>query len=246
MREKFNRFDKYMKVKGLNDNQVTIQCGLSQGLLGQARTGKSDLGNKTIEKILNVYQDLNKVWLLTGEGEMLANHITNHNVVHGNATNSIVGDNNTVGYDVPNKYGDSPNIERRWAPVIPSSLVNKPNLDIYMHITKKSLGSVYDRFYCGTADVDMFYYLNDDALEPYYRRGDYLGLKAYDKGCLRIIPGEIYAIDTYNDGMIVRILYNNEDGDFLACCTNKPAYQDFVIPKNEVIRLYKKVLRFSY
>ena len=71
MRERFERFDKYMKFKGLNDNQVTAQCGLSQGLIGQARTGKSDLGSKTISKILITYQDLNKIWLLTGEGNML-------------------------------------------------------------------------------------------------------------------------------------------------------------------------------
>jgi phage repressor protein C with HTH and peptisase S24 domain len=71
MRERFERFDKYMKYKGLNDNQVTAQCGLSQGLLNQARKGKSDLGNKSIDKILIKYQDLNRVWLLTGDGEML-------------------------------------------------------------------------------------------------------------------------------------------------------------------------------
>lgn len=71
MREKFKRFDKYMKFKGLNDNQVSRQCNLSQGLIGQARSGKSDLGTKTIDKILSIYQDLNKFWLLTGEGEML-------------------------------------------------------------------------------------------------------------------------------------------------------------------------------
>lgn len=46
MRERFERFDKYMRAKGLNDNQVTVQCNLSQGLLGQARTGKSDLEKK--------------------------------------------------------------------------------------------------------------------------------------------------------------------------------------------------------
>lgn len=71
MRERFERFDKYMKYKGLNDNQVTAQCELGQGLLNQARKGKSDLGDKTISKILIKYQDLNRVWLLTGEGEML-------------------------------------------------------------------------------------------------------------------------------------------------------------------------------
>lgn len=65
------RFDKYMSTNGLNDNQVTQQCCLSVGLLGKARQGKSDLGQKAIEKILNTYQDLSKVWLLTGEGDML-------------------------------------------------------------------------------------------------------------------------------------------------------------------------------
>lgn len=70
MRERMARFAKYMKMKGLNDNTVTVECGLSQGLLSQARTGKSDLGAKAVEKILNKYQDINRVWLLTGEGEM--------------------------------------------------------------------------------------------------------------------------------------------------------------------------------
>jgi hypothetical protein len=66
-----DRFDKYMNFKGLNDNQVTVNCLLSVGLLGNARRGKSDLGKKAIDKILNFYQDLNQVWLMTGEGEMI-------------------------------------------------------------------------------------------------------------------------------------------------------------------------------
>lgn len=66
-----DRFDKYMEMNELNDNQVTLSCGLSVGLLGKARSGKSDLGKKTIERILNKYQDLNRVWLLTGSGQML-------------------------------------------------------------------------------------------------------------------------------------------------------------------------------
>lgn len=71
MREKMQRFSLYMELKSLNDNQVTKECGLSKGLIGQARTGKSDLGAKAVDKISNTYTDLNRVWLLTGEGEML-------------------------------------------------------------------------------------------------------------------------------------------------------------------------------
>lgn len=246
MREKISRFDKFMKVKGLNDNQVTVQCGLSQGLLSQARKGKSDLGNGSIEKILSVYQDLSKVWLLTGEGEMLKSSVINHNVVQGNATNSIVGDNNNVSMPRPNKYGDSPNEERKWAPVIPQSYAHMPDFDIMGHITKQMTGGDIEKLYSGTANVDVWHYITDDALEPYYRRGDCLGLKAYEKDDMRIIPGELYAVDTKRDGLIVRILYNSESGDLLAKCTNKPAYDDFVIPKTDVIRIFKKVLRFSY
>lgn len=68
---RIDRFDKYMIVKGLNDNQVTIQLQLSVGILGKSRKENRDLSDKVIEKILNFYTDLNRVWLLTGEGEML-------------------------------------------------------------------------------------------------------------------------------------------------------------------------------
>ena len=66
-----DRLDVYIREKGINDNQVTVNAGLSVGLLNNARKGSSDIGKKTIEKILTFYQDLNRVWLITGEGPML-------------------------------------------------------------------------------------------------------------------------------------------------------------------------------
>lgn len=68
---KIDRFLQYLDFKGITENKATVECGLAQGLLHQAKSGKSDLGAKTIEKVLICYQDLNKTWLLTGEGEML-------------------------------------------------------------------------------------------------------------------------------------------------------------------------------
>lgn len=66
----------YLEYKGVTENKATVDCELSKGLLGQAKSGKSDLGNKTIEKVLSFYQDLSRVWLLTGEGEMLKSDVS--------------------------------------------------------------------------------------------------------------------------------------------------------------------------
>ena len=65
------RLGKYMTYAGLNDNQVTVQCGLSIGAINTARKRNKGLNYENIAKILHTYKDLNARWLLTGEGEML-------------------------------------------------------------------------------------------------------------------------------------------------------------------------------
>lgn len=86
---KVERFLQYLDSKGITENRATVECGLSQGLIHQAKSGKTDLGYKTIEKILKTYQDINREWLLYGQGEMLymsgieAHATGNSNVVIG-------------------------------------------------------------------------------------------------------------------------------------------------------------------
>lgn len=77
---KIDRFLKYLEYKGITENKATKECGLSQGLLHQAKTGKSDLGYKTIDKILDKYQDINDSWLLHGEGEMIKDNINENQI----------------------------------------------------------------------------------------------------------------------------------------------------------------------
>ncbi|WP_288945589.1 S24 family peptidase [uncultured Porphyromonas sp.] len=71
MERRIERFDQYMSYKGLNDNQVTMALGLSIGTIGKSRGENRDLSNRVVELILNFYTDLNRNWLLTGEGTML-------------------------------------------------------------------------------------------------------------------------------------------------------------------------------
>lgn len=68
---RIERFDNYLSYKGLNDNIVTNDLKLSVGTIGKSRKEGRDLSDRVVELILNFYTDLNRVWLLTGEGEML-------------------------------------------------------------------------------------------------------------------------------------------------------------------------------
>lgn len=74
MKRKVERLLEYLEIKGITENKATVDCQLSQGLIYQAKSGKSDLGSRAIEKILNTYKDLSRIWLLTGEGDMLVTH----------------------------------------------------------------------------------------------------------------------------------------------------------------------------
>ena len=71
MEDFFDRLDKYMKYRCLNDNQMTVTAGLSVGSLGKQRKGSRGLSSDSIAKILHSYADLSAEWLLTGKGEML-------------------------------------------------------------------------------------------------------------------------------------------------------------------------------
>lgn len=59
-----------MEYKGLNDNKVTVEAGISNGLIGKARK-RGSLSQENISKLLQVYSDLDARWLMTGDGKML-------------------------------------------------------------------------------------------------------------------------------------------------------------------------------
>ena len=58
----------YIKYLGIGQSKFEKLCGLSNGYINNS---KGNFGSAKIEDILKACDDLNRSWLLTGEGEML-------------------------------------------------------------------------------------------------------------------------------------------------------------------------------
>lgn len=61
------RIFKFIKHKGINKSEFYRITGISNGYLDKVR----DVGASKIEHILNVFPDLNPVWIITGKESMI-------------------------------------------------------------------------------------------------------------------------------------------------------------------------------
>ncbi len=197
-------------------------------------TGKGDmLANKSADDIQKASTVVNQAWANNSPNAMV------NAAYNGNIT--VTDSDNTI----RNKYGDSPDEERRWCPVVPTSMARQGNFDIMGHVTKQIGGSM-ERLYAGTAPIDVWHYVTDNDLYPFYQKGDCLGLKAYDIDDRRIKTGNVYVVDTNRDGFIFRRFRLLENGDFESYTFNESDPQSYVIPQEDIIRVYSVVLMFRY
>ncbi len=158
-------------------------------------------------------------WLLTGEGQMF--------------DRAASGLRETAAKPVCTEKQEAESI-----PVIPARLFRVPDLNIFEHVTNSD--SV-DRMPAVPhfQKHDLFARCPGDAMAPRICRGYIVALRRIPKDST-IINGEIYAVDTYSQGMFIRKIVDN--GDRLMCIAeNKANFPDFELQRDDVIDLYRVV-----
>ena len=195
--------------------------GVYNGFVNQVtnRTGVDKFG-----KILNKYPQLNKVWLLTGEGQML------NFEVHGGLPPTTTS--NTHEDKIPCKECDVEEI-----PIIPKVACIEPNIDTLSYVKHNEVTTSPIVHQFPTSDV--WYPVFTDVMSPDYLPGDKVALFAYPKGEEEVLNNRAYVIDTKKNGTILCKLTKTDEG-YIARYKN-PEYPNDFIKYADVIRIYKVV-----
>jgi hypothetical protein len=233
------RINIFIKSKGLTIKRFEELCDLSNGYISSMRKG---FGGTKLNNVLTIFPELNREWLLYGEGSMIK------------PTTPTITQHNTYGHNIntqgPVQIGSTANEaeyaeveEITGAPVLPASMYKASNTDLLEFVqTARNVGR--SGISVDGIDVDMFIYVRDEALAPRYEKGDLVALQAYE-GEATVIPGRLYAVNTRSNGMQLRVLLTNDqrlrDGDYLARSFNPDTFPDYVIRREDIITIFKKV-----
>lgn len=221
MERVIDRFDSYMKYKGLNDNQVTKDLGLSNGLLGKSRNKDRDMSRRIANFATNFYTDLSSAWLLSGEGSMLVD-------------NSV----NTFSTSAPAVTSSVQEEEVNRVPLIPFE-AQGGNLDGFARngVTLAQCDTVNSPFKGAQFAISV----NGQSMYPNYPSGCLLFISKNMADWVEW--GKVYVLDTEN-GIIVKQLVPSELGDEFVCCksfNNAPEFAPFNVPKSTIFGVYRVV-----
>lgn len=227
-----DRFLLFLRMNNIAKATAERLCGLSNGYLTQVKNVSSD----KLSKILNGYPQLNRVWLLTGEGQML--NSSNGVVVTNNG--SINGDNNMNVSLQPTSNSGNIEVEQcevEEIPIIPKVACIEPNVDTLSYVKHNDVTTSPIVHQFPTSDV--WYPVFTDTMSPDYLPGDKVALFAYPKGEEEVLNNRAYVIDTKRNGTILCKLTKTDEG-YIARYKN-PEYPNDFIKYADVIRIYKVV-----
>ena len=204
----------YIEHQGIKRSVFEKSCGFSNGYL---RNLKENPSAAKIEDILTVYPEISRVWLLSGEGEML---------------NS----------DKPNEqFAVSKTETATTVPLIPISAQGGSLNEFVVSIK----GSECERIISPINGVDFAIQVSGDSMAPEYPNGSRVFIKKINERAF-IEWGKTYVLDTCN-GTVIKTLVPSEKPEYVRCLSINPdpMYAPFEICLEDVYGMYKVLLCMS-
>lgn len=204
IKERLIAFKDYL---GMRTRPFEEKCGLSNGYLKNLKRG---MGAEKIEDILQTFPQLNRLWLMTGEGNML-------------------NDDSPSQPTTPQPPQEPTHIIKYWVDVDTSAgyvdFPTNPDEREYKKIVLPDFKDCTDAVnLCG------------DSMYPLYKNGEVIVLKRWDESFIDY--GNVYLIITKNGNRMVKYIRQGSDDAHVLCLSENKNFDSFEILRDDILQLY--------
>lgn len=204
-----DRLTRFRQYKKLGQGKFEKLSGLSNGYLTQLRKAP---GSEKLQRILCAFPDLNRTWLLTGEGEMLVQKKEESLPVP------------KTSYTTGRPYYNVDFIGGFDLIINDQTIIPEYNIDF----------SPYNQdgvFWCN---------ITGHSMEPKVSHGDIIAIKEVSDWQSYLTMGEIYAIVTTNELRTVKIVRKGASDDvFRLIPINTADFDEQEISKSMILRVFE-------
>lgn len=195
-----------------SDKELSSHLGYTRSSFSQIINGKVPLSEKFIDKLLSLDDNINKVWILSGEGSMLS---TPFNVLK------------------PNPKLD---FDKKAIPLIPVEAFAGAALNNGYALNFDTIEERYNVPLFNDKGVDFLMYVRGSSMYPKYNSGDVVACR-FVRERLFIQWNKVYVIDTKSQGAMIKRLIRSENPDFVICRSDNADYGDFEVPMSDVLNI---------
>lgn len=208
----------FIKFKGLTMKAFEQRCDLSTGYVTSMRKG---YGSEKLNNVLTAFPELNREWLLYGEGDMLSS--TSSAQPQPSVKNERVADDEV--YKVP---------------LVPISALGGSLNDFNTTVCRDDCETVISPI----KDIDMAIKISGDSMEPEYPSGSTVLIKKINEHAF-LEWGKVYVLSTCN-GTVIKRLMPTDDPNKVLCESINPKYPPFEISLEHVYGVYIVMMCMSF
>ena len=220
MSETKERLLQFLRYKNQGQQKFEISIGMSNGWVN--KVGDS-IRENTLQKIKEVYPELNIAWLKSGVGEML-------NSGDSEGTLETPGDSET-----------SEEITAKLVPLLPIAAQGGSLNDFVVSVKERDCEKVVSPI----RGADFAIPISGDSMAPEYPNGSQIFIKRINEKAF-IEWGKAYVLDTCN-GVVVKILVPSQKDGYVRCVSinTDPIFAPFEVAWEDIHGVYRVLLCMS-
>lgn len=208
----------FIKFKGLTMKAFEQRCDLSTGYVTSMRKG---YGSEKLNNVLTAFPELNREWLLYGEGDMLSSSSSAQ--PQPSVKNERVADD-----------------EAYKVPLVPISALGGSLNDFNLAVKRDDFETVISPI----KDIDMAIKISGDSMEPEYPSGSTVLIKKINEHAF-LEWGKVYVLSTCN-GTVIKRLMPTDDPNKVLCESINPKYPPFEVSLEHVYGVYIVMMCMSF